>query len=595
MAYDNLTNIATSKSGTWTGASFSYSTIPLESGVPHKDQLEVERIFNLPTSPDVASQITVFDLHRIFIVNKDDYTVNESNSTITALTPSNPTTRTYTLTGGALSGTVVTIPVITNGQAIVVRRKTFSSGKYVTWSAGTRLTSEQLNLQVNQLIKLNQELIYKLESEYLRSSDVVGSSAPAFGINNSLDMQGNKILNLGLAASGTDAVSVNYGNANYLQIGGSVAQSVTGAKTFSGAAVFQNTVTANSSLLVTGATTLNGGLTMDGGVFSVADTTGNTGIGGTLNVTGATVLSSTLSAGATTLASAGVTGALTAGSLAVDTTTLFVNAANNRVGIGTNSPNADLHVKKTSGAAEILSASSDTTSSAGVYAMGSTASIDIASYGSAATNFLFGRSRASLTRVYSVNSSGLVVGTADAQPLILGTDNTTRLTIPSNAAGIQFPDPAVLSGNAFTLDAYEEGTHTILNTHISGSGGAYTSVTLDNTTAALNKVKYTRIGNFILFNCVIKISAITVGSGSGPLTISSLPWTGAEAIGIAANVFPVYFDNLTPATFTNVLAYAGGSSFRFAYRTTGAAGLSNLEGVHLQAGSYLSFSGTVRL
>jgi hypothetical protein len=145
MAYDNLTNIPTSKSGTWsTGLGyFEYGdVISLEPGIPHKDQLEVERIFALPSSPDVASKITVFDLHRIFIVNKNDYTVNETTGRITSLTPSNPTTRTYTLTGGDLVGTVVTIPVIANDQAITVRRKTFSSGKYVTWSAGTRLTSE---------------------------------------------------------------------------------------------------------------------------------------------------------------------------------------------------------------------------------------------------------------------------------------------------------------------------------------------------------------------------------------------------------------------------------------------------------------------
>ena len=40
------------------------------------------------------------------------------------------------------------------------------------------------------------------------------------------------------------------------------------------------------SLTVTGATVLNGGLTMDSNKFTVADTTGDTSIGGTLTVTG---------------------------------------------------------------------------------------------------------------------------------------------------------------------------------------------------------------------------------------------------------------------------------------------------------------------
>lgn len=543
MAYDNLTNITTSKSGTWntgTGEFIYGDVISLESGIPHKDQLEVERIFPLPSSPDVASKITVFDLHRIFIVNKNDYQVNEaaSNGKIISLTPSNPTTRTYTLTGGDLVGTVVTIPVIANGQAITVRRKTFSSGKYVTWSAGTRLTSEQLNLQVNQLIKLNQELIYKLESEYLKSSDVTGSSAPAFGVNNNLDMNSNKIVNLGLASSGTDAVNVNYANANYLQIGGSVAQSVTGAKTFSGAALFQNTVTADSTLLVTGMTTLNGGLTMDTNKFTVSDTTGNTGIGGTLNVTGATVLSSTLSAGATTLASAGVTGSLTAGSLAVDTTTLVVDATNNRVGIGTATPSSDLHVRKTSGAVEINSQSTDTAQLASVFAIGSTAQIDISSYGSTAPNNLFGRPRANLTRVYSANSSGLVIGTSDAQPIVFGTNGVSRLIIGGNSPGIQFP---ALSSDANTLDAYLEGAYTIPDGAFRGDTAAG-SHTLGEKT-----ITYTRIGNRLFFNLELSTTACTV-NGSGHAKIINLPFNLSETW------FTVdYYSNLS----TPVLAFSG--------------------------------------
>jgi len=51
------------------------------------------------------------------------------------------------------------------------------------------------------------------------------------------------------------------------------------------------------SLTVSGASALNGGLTMDTTAFSVADTSGNTSVGGTLGVTGATDLASTLQYG----------------------------------------------------------------------------------------------------------------------------------------------------------------------------------------------------------------------------------------------------------------------------------------------------------
>lgn len=561
MTYNNLTNEVTSVSGSWTvGGTFSYTSLNLQSGIPHKDQLEVERIFTLPTSASVTpgpvtvnikDNISTHDLHRIFIVNKDDYTVNETTKVIATLTPSvAPNTRTYTFEKGTLAGKTYTIPTITSGEAIVVRRKTVSNTSYVSWSAGSRLTSQQLNLQVNQLLKLTQELIYKLESEYLRSSDISGSSAPAFTIGNDLDMGGtNKIINLAnpTTAFGSDTTSaVNKGfiESHYVNLDQNQAQSINGAKTFTSAAVFQNTLTADSTLTATstltvsGLTTLNGGLTMDGGVFTVANTTGNTGIGGTLNVTGATVLSSTLSAGATTLASASVTGALTAGSLAVDTTTLVVDAANDRVGIGTVSPAVDLHVLKTSGATSIRSHSTDTGESAGVFALGDTAQIDIATYGSTSTSTLFGRSRANLTRVYSVNSSGLAIGTNNAQPIVFGTNGVSRLVIGANSPGIQFP---ALSSDVNTLDAYLEGTHTIANTDFRGDTIAG-SHTLGEKT-----ITYTRIGNRLFFNLDLSTTNCSV-NGSGHAKIINLPFNLAETW----FTIDYYVNLLTP-----VLAFSG--------------------------------------
>ena len=63
------------------------------------------------------------------------------------------------------------------------------------------------------------------------------------------------------------------------------------------------------TLTVTGATVLNGGLTMDTNKFTVADTSGNTAVGGTLAVTGATTLTGLINAN---------------GGIAVDTTAFTV-------------------------------------------------------------------------------------------------------------------------------------------------------------------------------------------------------------------------------------------------------------------------------
>src|SRR3990167_11293825 len=58
----------------------------------------------------------------------------------------------------------------------------------------------------------------------------------------------------------------------------------------SSTALFTDAITAYSTLGVTGATALDGGLTMDTNKFTVADTSGNTAIAGTLSVTGVTTL-----------------------------------------------------------------------------------------------------------------------------------------------------------------------------------------------------------------------------------------------------------------------------------------------------------------
>ena len=72
--------------------------------------------------------------------------------------------------------------------------------------------------------------------------------------------------------------------------------------TFSGGAapnlqaVCDEGTSTTTGMTITGAAILNGGLTMDTDKFTVADTTGNTAIGGTLGVTGATTLTGGLTA-----------------------------------------------------------------------------------------------------------------------------------------------------------------------------------------------------------------------------------------------------------------------------------------------------------
>jgi len=153
--------IKTNLSTTWNSSTgTSYSTIPLLSGIKHKDQLEIERPFTTPTGVTLAQE----DLRSIFVIPSSNFEVDEVNKKITVLTAP----ATY-LTSNNIT---VTIPVISNGDAIKIRRKSISSETLVSWVDGTRLTASQLNLQSSQLLNLAQEILDRLKYEYVTSTDI---------------------------------------------------------------------------------------------------------------------------------------------------------------------------------------------------------------------------------------------------------------------------------------------------------------------------------------------------------------------------------------------------------------------------------------
>jgi hypothetical protein len=110
-----------------------------------------------------------------------------------------------------------------------------------------------------------------------------------------------------------------------------------------------------------------------------------------------------------------------------------------------------------------------------------------------------------------------IVGTETAHPLVFVTNNTERLRIPSDAAGIQFPATQVASSNANTLDDYEEGTWTITVT--TGTSG---SVTASAKTGA-----YTKVGRLVTITGYIDFSSVS--SPVGYLRLS-LPFTSGSGV-----------------------------------------------------------------
>jgi hypothetical protein len=188
MPYTN-TIVTTSTGGTWNGTSISYNSISLIDGIPHSAQLEVERVFITPRDTTNYSTIEDFlnnpattqkDKQQVFIIPASRITFNETSKTITAIDLPNSGATVYDFNPDGDGLADVPVPgivggVVGTGDIIKIRRKTVSNQTLVEWSAGSKLTSAQLNLEVKQLIYLIQELIDKTTTEVNVSNTAIGT------------------------------------------------------------------------------------------------------------------------------------------------------------------------------------------------------------------------------------------------------------------------------------------------------------------------------------------------------------------------------------------------------------------------------------
>jgi hypothetical protein len=134
---------------------------------------------------------------------------------------------------------------------------------------------------------------------------------------------------------------------------------------------------------------------------------------------------------------------------------------------------------------------------------------------------------------------------------------TSELQI--DADGIKFGGDTA-AANA--LDDYEEGTWT---PSYEPHTGAFTSITYD----PLTEGTYTRIGNLVTCSFAIRTDAITIGTASGNLYISGLPFasstTGASEAGSG---FFAYSANFTGDVPSACLTQSTSTRVRLYYKTT---------------------------
>ena len=241
--------------------------------------------------------------------------------------------------------------------------------------------------------------------------------------------------------------------------------------------------------------------------------------------------------GTATLASATITGDLT-----VDTSTLKVDSANNRVGINKASPTVPLDVVGASiftvADAAYATALNATTGNLRLYPYYD------ANYGSALLAFNAGyagygpltldASRLSFyisgSTAMTLNSTGLGVGVAPSA-------GKGCLQLSS---GINFPATQVASSDANTLDDYEEGVWS----------GTLKGGTTDPTTPVTVNGIYTKIGRVV--NISIAFESVDTSGASGSISITGLPFAvgGARQQGVAASLLAATFTGYMIATAT---------------------------------------------
>jgi hypothetical protein len=118
----------------------------------------------------------------------------------------------------------------------------------------------------------------------------------------------------------------------------------------------------------------------------------------------------------------------------------------------------------------------------------------------------------------TINGSGTITGasTLATAPTVTTTIGVGNATPSASGAGVTFPATQSASSDANTLDDYEEGTFT--PTFTSGAGSFTTTSVTGN---------YTKIGRFV--NVYITFTITTVGTASGALTFTGLPFTNGNS------------------------------------------------------------------
>lgn len=155
-----LEQVYTSRAGDDT---YSYNQIGLIESLPHANQIQVRwlvsTVSDLNGQPVVVSTLSPFEQEQIYVIGNEFLTFNVESKTVTvdaAVSEGNVTV--ITDEGQTFVYTRPAIDTINSVQTLNVRRAVDISIPVVDFQPGSRLTSDQLNESITQLLFSSQEL-----------------------------------------------------------------------------------------------------------------------------------------------------------------------------------------------------------------------------------------------------------------------------------------------------------------------------------------------------------------------------------------------------------------------------------------------------
>jgi hypothetical protein len=234
----NQTTVTTSEHGIYPSTLY-YTQLTMIDQVDHKEQL---LLFREGIESIFGSSLSVAEVKRMGQIPSAWLTLDVTNRTITAITipPSTNFIRD--------NGTSVSYPAMVNGESIVVNRVNIISEPYVSWTTGSRITADQLNLNTAHLLGLIQEVTNTANKAILLSDNL----AVLNPLESSLNAAGFGITNLPNPTGAQDVATKAYVDAQIASNVTAKLGSVGGIATLDGAAILTTAQRPGSSGVLPG-------------------------------------------------------------------------------------------------------------------------------------------------------------------------------------------------------------------------------------------------------------------------------------------------------------------------------------------------------